>query len=498
MPISDIKNPSVNMIPVDPSQRMNQVAALQVWNAIIADYRNGDILLDAKITNYKQTNDARVLALEEKVRMQPKLVEEGIRTLLQDPGFAQALSGSIGKVPGMDVTIGSVIKAFLEAPHVIEFHEHNDPVTGKLTGVTAQVQVGEVVSTAIFSAVEVVDPDNANMSVFTLSTENFAGTPATFKVWIGKIDQILAAAANGRPGVTLTTFHREGLSAVVIDLSPKFAAAATATLADLEAVDIDRDNLIGLDLPPAVRAALDALLAALDARTAAVTAATDADTAVTAALVGKTDAEAALAAGAASLGSALTEAQATVDSAQTALTDATDFLAQAQAGYVSAEAAVLLAGNVVILSANVDDKQSALNDAISGGADQATLDALQAELDAAVLALAAGNAALADANAGQTVAQAAVDAAQADVDAATLAKAAADAALAAVSAPLAVLQLAVDDATADLSAANGLKVEKDDAVTATTTNAQALLVTFNALKVDYNIGADYGLPTYAV
>jgi hypothetical protein len=498
MPISDIKAPAVNLIPVDPSNRMNQVAALQFWNKVITDYRNGDIVLDEKITIYKQTNDARVLALEQKVRLQPKLVEEGIRTLLQDPGFAQALAGSIGKVPGMDVTIGSVVKAFLEEPKVIEFHEHNDPVTGKLTGVTALVQVGEVVSTAVFTAEEAVDPLNANMLVFTLNTVSFAGTPASFRVWVGKLDKIIAVAAAGRPEIAITQYNREGLSAVVIDLAPKFSAAATVTLADLQAVDIDRDNLIGLDLPPAVRTALDALLAALDSRTAAVAAATAADTGVTAAQVGKTDAEAALAAGAAAIGSDLTNAQAVVDSAQTALTDATDFLALAQDGYVSAEAAVLLAGNVVILSANVSDKQAALDDAVSSGADQATLDGLQAELDAAVLALAAGNAALADANNGKTVAEAAVASAQADVDAATLAKAAADAALAAVSAPLAALQLAVDDATADLSAANALKVEQDEAVAAATTNAQARLVTFNSLKIENGITADYGLPNYTV
>ena len=38
--ISEIKAPSVNMIPVDPSNRMNTVAALALWNKVIAEYRN--------------------------------------------------------------------------------------------------------------------------------------------------------------------------------------------------------------------------------------------------------------------------------------------------------------------------------------------------------------------------------------------------------------------------------------------------------------------------
>jgi hypothetical protein len=501
-----ITAPSANLIPVDPTARMNTIAMVQLANKIIAEHRAGDLKIDQKFSTAVSGINAAIDALTEQVRIDPKKIEAKLRELLNDPAVAATLVGSIARVPGMDVSIGSAIKAYIEEPKVTEFHMHTDPVTGLMTGVTATVQSGSTVTQSVFVGTSAeYDNDNDGLVdeiVTTLATDNFAGVPASFKVFIAKRNEVVTPAVGqaGTPGFieafTLPSYSKTGQSAVVIDLSPRFQASVQSEPPAL--IDIDGDGLEGFSLPAPVRAALVDLQGKIAQRAAAVAAAAAADSELAAAQAAASDAEAALAAAAAAVESAALSAQANVNSAQVRLDNASTVLTNARNGVYVAQQAVQLADNVSVLDLSVSDWQSQVDQAVAEGEAQSVVDGLQASLSAAIAARDAAVTALAAATNDQTIAETALAAAQDEVNAATQVKAQADAALSAVMAPLTPLQTAADDAAADLVAATGLQEEKREAVDAATTLAQAALVTFNALKVEHGIGADYGLPTYTV
>lgn len=501
-----ITAPSANLISVDPTSRMNTIAMVQLANKIIAEHRAGDLKIDQKFSTAVTNINTAIEALAEQVRVDPKKIEAKLREQLNDPAVRATLIGSLANVPGMDVTIGSAVKAQIEEPKVIEFHLHTDPTTELMTGVTAIVQSGATISQSIFTGTSAeFDNDNdgiADQIVTTLTTENFAGVPATFRVFIAKRNDVVSPAVGqvGTPGFieafTLSSYNKTGQSAVVIDLAPRFQTAVQTDPPAL--IDIDGDGLEGFGLPEPVRVALLDLQTKILARNAAITAAAAAQVDLVAKEEAKAEADAELAAAAELIEAQVLAAQSDVNAAAQTLAALNVALAQAQQGVFVSQEALALADNVTVMEAHVADKQAALNDATLAGSTQSVLDGLQAELDAAIAALAAAEAAYAAASNSNTNAQAALDSIQDDVDAAVLVKADADAALALVLAPLSVPQQSADDAAADVVAAQGLVDEKTDAVESATTLAQAALVAFEAAKVEHQIGSDYGLPNYTV
>lgn len=501
--ISEIKAPSVNMIPVDPSHRMNTVAALALWNKIIAEYRNGDIKLDQKISGYIDRNDKRVLALEEKVRMQPKFVEEGLRTLLNDPAFKTAIAANVSRVPGWGVSMGSAVKAFLEEPKVIEWHQHEDPVTKRLSGVTALVQCGEVVKTSIFSAAHVEnDNDNDGITdqiVATLSTDDFDGVPATFKVWIGVANDVVATSVGepGKPGfipaLVLPSYHRTGLSAVVIDLSPRFQSVVDET-GSLNPPDIDKDGLIGLDLPQAVKDALAALKVALDAKAAKDLELATASAELDAANARKSAADQALDEQTAAIAGDKTAAEELVASAADAVTAAEGAVRDAVSRYETAGNAVT-AKDAELAQAEqaLQAKQTELDEAQAAGADQATLDSLSQEVATLTETRDAAQQAKADADQELQAAGEAKAQAETALQTQQQAKADADEALQQVVSVLVPLRDAVTSATEAAAAAQVTRTAAADAAETASLNAQAANVAFVDAKLAAGIGADYGV-----
>ena len=496
--ISEIKAPSVNMIPVDPSNRMNTVAALALWNKIVAEYRNGDIKLDQKISGYIDRNDKRVLALEEKVRMQPKFVEEGLRTLLNDPGFKTAIAVNVSRVPGWGVSMGSAVKAFLEEPKVIEWHQEEDPATGRLSGVTALVQCGDVVKTSIFAAAN--DNDGiTDQIVATLSTDDFDGVPATFKVWIGVTNSVVAPAVgeSGKPGfvpaLVLSSYHRTGLSAVVIDLSPRFQGVVDET-GSLNPPDIDKDGLIGLDLPQAVKDALATLKVALDAKAAKDLELATASAELDAANARKAAADQALDEQTAAIAGDKTAAEELVASAADAVTAAEGAVLDAVSRYETAgNAAATKDTDLAQAEQALQAKQTELDEAQAAGADQATLDALSQEV--ATLTETRDAAQQAKTDAGQELQAAGEAKAQAETALQTQqqAKADADEALQQVVSVLVPLRDAVASATEAAAAALTTRTAAAYAAEAARLNAQAANVAFVDAKLAAGIGAEYGV-----
>lgn len=503
MPISDIKAPNVNMIPVDPSSRMNTVAALTLWNKVIAEYRNGDLRLDQKISTYVERNDARVLALEEKVRMQPKFVEEALRTLLNDPDFKIAMASSVSSVPGWGVSMGSAVKALLEEPKVIEFHEHEDPATGRLTGVTATVQCGEVVKTSVFSATNVEHDNDADgitdEIVSTLTTDDFDGVPASFKVWIGATNATVAPAVgqSGQPGfipaMVLTSYHRTGLSAVVIDLSPRFQAATTDE-GVMNPPDIDGDALIGLDLPQVVKDALAALRAALATKAEKDAAVATATTALGTATQAKANAQTSLDDQAAAIAGDQDAAEEMVATAEAAVTAAETSAAEAATrSQTAASAAATKTAELEQAEQALQAKQTEQQDAQAAGADQATLDDLAAQVtaltesrDTAQQAKAAADQEVSDADSAKTAADGVLETRRGEL-------VVAQDELNAVVSVLVPLRAALATATNDETDAMAARDAAVEAAAAAALHAEAANIAFVAAKNANGIGSAYGV-----
>ena len=233
-------------VTINPEQRFNQRSALLAWNAFLAEMQRADGEIANNLAAYERANDGRVAALEEQVRLDPKRVEDAIKAVLNDPALAQALAGSMSKVPGTDWTIGSVVKAYMVAPKptsIQEVYDANDNLISVRVGVLA----GDVSSNAVFTVVRTdLDSDGDGITdqrEHVCYTNNFGGMPATFRT--------LSDIRRTRllPNYVHEELMRSLTTSIVIDLVAQFVTASSATI---NAVDIDGDGAIGLPAPTPV------------------------------------------------------------------------------------------------------------------------------------------------------------------------------------------------------------------------------------------------------
>lgn len=231
-------------VEIDPFASLNDSQMADALVAIINGFKAGDQVIANAMAAYQATTDTRIEDLEALIELAPEHVEDAFKKLLADPALVSMLSGSLSKIPGSDVSIGSFCAALKAAPEGAKAQfQVND--SGEFIGANVTLSRDGVETVVPFTPVTTgfdEDADGFNEKEVQTWTGEAYGLVLSFSFTASVRRKLLGAGF-----APLTLRVKTGYEPMRFDLSGFFSVVPVTPV--VEPIDVDGDGQIGTAAP---------------------------------------------------------------------------------------------------------------------------------------------------------------------------------------------------------------------------------------------------------